>query len=54
MTKSEVKEILEKQLQLLSEASKNYGDLYSFSNTSLAMCEIVKVLVSLEDGHGIA
>lgn len=50
MTKAEVKEILEKQLQLLSEDSKAMlVDGSRLTNNSSSMCEIVRVWASLED-----
>lgn len=51
MTKAEVKEILEKQLQVLSEdsAMNHYGE--TPSAITHAMCELADRIISMGDGR---
>ena len=44
MTKAEVKEILEKQLELLSEESRRTSCVESLAEKTHAMCELVETI----------
>lgn len=51
MTNQEIKEILEKQLCLLSEESRTATSMRDFVSASQAMVEIVTVLKNLFPGQ---